>query len=89
GCGYTRFADDPLKVNGQILSVESETDGSDLLVKCAVEPARNFIRQQDTLIVWQDTEGLDIALSFQELEGCVQVWASLNVGQEPAVVIED
>lgn len=28
----------------------------------------------DTLIVWSEEEGLDLALSFQEVEGCGEIW---------------
>jgi hypothetical protein len=28
----------------------------------------------DTLIVWQEPDGKDYALSFQDLEGCSEVW---------------
>ena len=35
----------------------------------------------DTLIVWTETSGIDMALSFQEAEGCATIWlvlANLN-----------
>lgn len=28
----------------------------------------------DTLIVWTDLSGTDMALSFQEAEGCASIW---------------
>lgn len=28
----------------------------------------------DTLIVWTEPDGVDYALSFQEPEGCAEVW---------------
>jgi len=28
----------------------------------------------ETLIVWTDSDGLDMALSFQEADGCSLVW---------------
>ena len=30
-------------------------------------------RQQETLIVWTDSNGTDLALSFQETEGCADL----------------
>ena len=30
--------------------------------------------QTDTLIVWTEPDGVDYALSFQEPEGCAEVW---------------
>lgn len=32
----------------------------------------------DTLIVWTETSGVDMALSFQEAEGCATIWLVLN-----------
>ena len=31
----------------------------------------------DTLIVWTETSGIDMALSFQEAEGCATIWLVL------------
>jgi hypothetical protein len=28
----------------------------------------------ETLIVWSEDEGVDLALSFQEAEGCGEIW---------------
>lgn len=33
-----------------------------------------YHRQQDTLIVWTEVDGTDFALSFQDAEGCAEVW---------------
>lgn len=33
-----------------------------------------FRRQQDTLILWTDQKNIDLALSFQEAAGCLEVW---------------
>lgn len=36
----------------------------------------------ETLIVWTEpTNGVDMALSFQEAEGCAMIWWVLNVAQ--------
>lgn len=34
--------------------------------------------QQNTLIVWQELDGTDVALSFQEEEGCLEIWNFLR-----------
>lgn len=34
--------------------------------------------QQNTLIVWQELNGSDVALSFQEEEGCLEIWNFLR-----------
>ena len=42
-----------------------------------------YTRQQgirwliDTLILWSDASGLDLALSFQEAKGCDDMWAQI------------
>lgn len=59
----------------------------DLLLSCRVEKEDIYARQQgkpspgieadrgDTLIVWTEpTSNLDIALSFQDAEGCEDIW---------------
>jgi protein phosphatase-4 regulatory subunit 3 len=38
---------------------------------CAVAPAAD---EADTLIVWTDQNITDMALSFQEAEGCSAIW---------------
>ena len=32
----------------------------------------------DTLIVWTESNGTDMALSFQEAEGCASIWLVLS-----------
>ena len=35
----------------------------------------------DTLIVWTESNGTDMALSFQEAEGCAAIWLVQDVGR--------
>ena len=35
---------------------------------------RAYVVDADTLIVWTETSGIDMALSFQEAEGCATIW---------------
>lgn len=35
----------------------------------------------ETLIVWTEPQGTDMALSFQEPEGCAAIWYSLSLSQ--------
>lgn len=37
-------------------------------------PADTPLIQPDTLIVWTEQNGTDMALSFQEPEGCASIW---------------
>jgi hypothetical protein len=34
----------------------------------------NCITRSETLIVWTESNGTDMALSFQEAEGCAVIW---------------
>lgn len=36
----------------------------------------------DTLIVWTEPDGVDYALSFQETEGCSEVWNFISEVQQ-------
>lgn len=50
--------------------VEKEDTPDVLLLKEFVNGNTQYQKQQDTLIVWTDAQNHDIALSFQEQEGC-------------------
>ncbi|ODQ82788.1 hypothetical protein BABINDRAFT_25004, partial [Babjeviella inositovora NRRL Y-12698] len=50
--------------------VRNELDASEILLNTVLDGDTQYQRQQDTLIVWTDPAGNDIALSFQEAEGC-------------------
>ncbi|KAH3672821.1 hypothetical protein WICMUC_004043 [Wickerhamomyces mucosus] len=52
------------------LIVKNELDEKDELLRAKIEGNIQFQRQQDTLIVWTDLQGQNIALSFQEKDGC-------------------
>ncbi|KAH8118659.1 DUF625-domain-containing protein [Phellopilus nigrolimitatus] len=47
---------------------------SDILLNCLIRATDVYQRQQDTLIVWTEPDGTDFALSFQDIEGCSEVW---------------
>lgn len=46
----------------------------EILLNCVVRVSDVYQRQQDTLIVWTEPDGTDFALSFQDVEGCNEVW---------------
>ena len=50
--------------------VRNELDSKDVILRSSLEGAIQFQRQQETLIVWTDLDGKDLALSFQEVDGC-------------------
>lgn len=45
-----------------------------MLLEAKIVKDDGYQKQQDTLIVWTDTNGVDMALSFQEAEGCAVIW---------------
>lgn len=63
--------------------VESEDEPERLLLDTGVCREDGFQKQRDTLIVWTEpNSGLDMALSFQEPEGCAMIWKFVNSVQQ-------
>lgn len=62
--------------------VESEESPNSHLLDIKIKKDDNFQKQQDTLIVWTDPNGIDMALSFQEPDGCSSVWDTLREARE-------
>ncbi|UNI13452.1 Platinum sensitivity protein [Purpureocillium takamizusanense] len=55
--------------------VESEDQPERILLETKILKEDGFQKQQETLIVWQEpTSGVDMALSFQEADGCAMIW---------------
>lgn len=54
--------------------VVSEEDTNRTLLETRITKDDGYQKQQDTLIVWTESNGTDMALSFQEAEGCQQTW---------------
>ncbi|KAG5921330.1 hypothetical protein E4U53_003819, partial [Claviceps sorghi] len=63
--------------------VESEEQPERLLLETKIQKEDGFQKQQETLIVWQEPEsGTDMALSFQEAEGCALIWRFVSSVQQ-------
>ncbi|ODA77951.1 hypothetical protein RJ55_06554 [Drechmeria coniospora] len=63
--------------------VESEDQPERLLLETKILKEDGFQKQQETLIVWQEpTSGVDMALSFQEAEGCASIWRFVSNVQQ-------
>ncbi|KAI1185691.1 DUF625-domain-containing protein, partial [Nemania serpens] len=59
--------------------VESEDQPGRTLLETRICKEDGFHKQQETLIVWTEpTNGVDMALSFQEAEGCAMIWKFIN-----------
>lgn len=58
--------------------VLSEDDQTRQLLETRISKDDGYQKQQDTLIVWTEQNGTDMALSFQEPEGCASIWDFVN-----------
>ncbi|KAL3480428.1 component of IIS longevity pathway SMK-1-domain-containing protein [Aspergillus californicus] len=54
--------------------VESEDKPGRVLLETRISKDGGYQKQQDTLIVWTEPSQTDMALSFQEAEGCAVIW---------------
>eukprot|EP00698_Gefionella_okellyi_P004357 TRINITY_DN14029_c0_g1_i1.p1 TRINITY_DN14029_c0_g1~~TRINITY_DN14029_c0_g1_i1.p1 ORF type:complete len:363 (-),score=44.74 TRINITY_DN14029_c0_g1_i1:31-1119(-) len=63
-CGASRSSGPAVLVVG---------DDNTLMLRAPVTPETDFVREQPTLIVWDET-----AISFQESQGCDEVWAQIR-----------
>ncbi|KAK9234802.1 component of IIS longevity pathway SMK-1-domain-containing protein [Lipomyces kononenkoae] len=54
--------------------VKSEDEALRFLLEAKIYKEVQYQKQQDTLIVWTDPDETDLALSFQEGEGCAAIW---------------
>ncbi|KAK6008689.1 hypothetical protein QM012_000592 [Aureobasidium pullulans] len=71
----TGFCAGQLLVNDEArIFVQSEDDAQRMLLETRISRDDGYQRQQDTLIVWTEPSGIDMALSFQEADGCAQIW---------------
>ncbi|KAL2355848.1 component of IIS longevity pathway SMK-1-domain-containing protein [Cryomyces antarcticus] len=79
---------------GQVLNqedariyVESEDEPGRSLLDTKISKDDGYQKQQDTLIVWTEQDGVDMALSFQEAEGCGVIWDFISEVQQRLTVL--
>ena len=53
-----------------------------MLLETRVVKDDTYQKQQETLIVWTEPTGTDMALSFQEAEGCSTIWEFVQTVQQ-------
>ncbi|KAJ3127691.1 Platinum sensitivity protein [Nowakowskiella sp. JEL0407] len=53
--------------------VRDETEDS-VILNSKIQMDNVYEKQQDTLITWTEPSGLELALSFQVLDGCMELW---------------
>jgi len=56
------------------IHVRSEDEPERTLLETKITREDGYQKQQDTLIVWTEANVTDMALSFQEAEGCTAIW---------------
>lgn len=64
--------------------VRNEENRTDILLRKHIAGSIQFHKQQETLIVWSETDKNDMALSFQEADGCMLVCEFLVYVQQYA-----
>ncbi|KAG6910155.1 hypothetical protein DXG01_012914 [Tephrocybe rancida] len=57
-----------------LLIARSERRYDEIILSTVIRSSDVYQRQQDTLIVWTEPDGVDYALSFQDPDGCAEVW---------------
>lgn len=62
--------------------VISEDEPHRTLLETHISKDDGYQKQQDTLIVWTEQNGVDMALSFQEAEACASIWEFVNEIQQ-------
>lgn len=77
-------------LDGMSLLVRNETDGS-LLLESKIQLDTVYQKQQGTLIVWTESDNYDLALSFQEQDGCNEIWERICQcqGRDPSIYDHD
>ncbi|KAE9970801.1 hypothetical protein BLS_000034 [Venturia inaequalis] len=73
------------------IHVQSEDEPDRTLLETKIAKDDGYQKQQDTLIVWTESNVTDMALSFQEPEGCAAIWdfvseAQQRLGGNPGIV---
>ncbi|KAI4286484.1 MAG: hypothetical protein L6R35_004265 [Caloplaca aegaea] len=67
--------------------VESEDQPDRMLLETRITKDDGYQKQQETLIVWTESSGTDMALSFQEAEGCAAIWEFVSRVQQHLMAI--
>ncbi|KAF2084093.1 DUF625-domain-containing protein [Saccharata proteae CBS 121410] len=62
--------------------VQSEDEPVRPLLETRINKDDGYQKQQDTLIVWTESNGTDMALSFQEADGCGAIWDFVSEVQQ-------
>ncbi|KAF2862399.1 DUF625-domain-containing protein [Piedraia hortae CBS 480.64] len=69
--------------------VSSEDEPQRVLLDTVINRDEGYQKQTETLIVWQEQDGLDMALSFQEADGCAAIWDFISEMQQKLMAYLD
>ncbi|RDW61512.1 DUF625-domain-containing protein [Coleophoma crateriformis] len=82
-CTATYVFNDSLRKDEARVVVQSEEEPERNLLETKICKDDGFQKQQDTLIVWTEmSTNIDMALSFQEADGCAMIWKFVNSVQQ-------
>jgi hypothetical protein len=63
------------------LIVRSEENTNEDLLQHAIERDIEYHRQGPTIVTWNEPSGIDLALSFQEVHRCTDIWEKIQEAQ--------
>jgi protein phosphatase-4 regulatory subunit 3 len=67
--------------------VASEENPERILLETKISKDDGYQKQQETLIVWTEQNGTDMALSFQEADGCAAIWDFVSRVQQHLLAV--
>ncbi|KAI0638595.1 DUF625-domain-containing protein [Trametes polyzona] len=85
----TAFCFGDFQDNEALLIARAEEDFNRIILTTTIRANDVYQRQQETLIVWTEPDGVDYALSFQDPEGCAEVWHFIEEVQRHMNTSED
>ncbi|KAI0774738.1 DUF625-domain-containing protein [Trametes elegans] len=85
----TAFCFGDFQDNEALLIARAEEDFNRIILTTTIRANDVYQRQQETLIVWTEPDGVDYALSFQDPEGCGEVWHFIEEVQRHMNTSED
>ncbi|KAK0520198.1 Platinum sensitivity protein [Tilletia horrida] len=71
-----------------VIVVSEDLNTDDVILKSRVLRDDVYQRQAETLVVWTEADGTDMALSFQEAEGCHELWEFLTEVQKHFILVD-
>ena len=77
--------DQPLQSSQPVISAAASTSAlsSLTLLHHRIVDGQDYQRQGDTIITWcENSTGLDLALSFQDTDGCTAIWSLITALQQ-------